>query len=49
MSEKKLIGIRLPLDLIAKVQAIAKDDRRSVSNLMQVIIEDYIARREKSV
>jgi predicted DNA-binding protein len=41
------IGFRLPLELAEKLKALAKLERRSVSNLIRLAIERYINTTKK--
>jgi predicted DNA-binding protein len=38
--------VRLPLDLYERIKALAEQDRRSVSNKVRIILEDYLAENE---
>ncbi len=40
------ISIRIPEDLKARLEALAAKERRSLSNLINVLLEDALAERE---
>ena len=42
MTEKTPVMLRLQKELHEKLKAVAKQERRSVNNLLEIIIEDYI-------
>ena len=42
MTEKIQINLRLPEDVIKKLKAEAEKQKRSVNNLLEVIIDDYL-------
>ena len=42
------VGLRLPVWLRDKVTAEAEKQRRSISDVVRVILEDYFARKTKS-
>lgn len=49
MSETKLkqISCYVEPEIAARLQAIARKDRRTLSNLMGVVLEDYANQRER--
>ncbi len=40
------ISIRIPKDLKARLEALASEERRSLSNLINILLEDALAERE---
>jgi len=42
MTEKIQINLRLPENVIKKLKAEAEKQKRSVNNLLEVIIDDYL-------
>ena len=40
------ISIRIPEDLKARLEALAAEERRSLSNLINILLEDALAGRE---
>ncbi len=42
MSEKKQVMLRLPEETIEKLKAQAEKEKRSVNNLLEVIVEKYL-------
>ncbi len=40
------ISIRIPEDLKARLEALAAEERRSLSNLINILLEDALAERE---
>ena len=47
MPSRKQIGLRLSDDLHAKIVILAKRDRRSINNIVEYIVQEYIAEYEK--
>ena len=41
-----MIGLRLPKDLLAKVKAEAKADKRKLGPMVVIILERYFAQKE---
>lgn len=48
MTDKIQVNLRLPKDVIEKLKTEAQKQKRSVNNLLEVIIDEYINRKEKS-
>ena len=44
----KIVNIRLEPDVKDRLQKIAAEDKRTLSNLIQKIIDDYLKEREGS-
>ena len=42
---KKQYPFRIPLELLKKLQAKAKEDRRSVNQTIELAIEEYIKQK----
>ncbi len=40
------ISIRIPEDLKTRLEALAAEERRSLSNLINILLEDALAERE---
>ncbi len=40
------ISIRIPKDLKARLEVLAAEERRSLSNLINILLEDALAERE---
>ena len=47
MPTRKQIGLRLSDDLHEKLVILAKRDRRSINNLVEYIVQEYINAYEK--
>ncbi|NJL32573.1 MAG: ribbon-helix-helix protein, CopG family [Chloroflexaceae bacterium] len=48
MKKDERVGLRLSADLHEKVKALAEQERRSISNMLRVLIEEaLIARQER--
>lgn len=49
MAETKLkqISCYVEHELAERLQAIAKEDRRTLSNLMAIVLEEYAEKRER--
>ena len=45
MTEKIQINLRLPESVIQKLKAEAEKQKRSVNNLLEVIIDDYLKKQ----
>ncbi len=43
----KNIGVRIPVELLNKLRHIAKEDCRSTSSMIRVLIYDYVAAFER--
>jgi len=48
MAPKRVVGIRLPAELWADLEAEAKKDRRSISTWVALCVEDELLRRRES-
>lgn len=46
MTDKIQVNLRLPEDVIAKLKAEAESQKRSVNNLLEVIIDEYLKKNE---
>ena len=44
--ESKMIGIRCPISIREKLQALADNDGRTLSNLIVKILSDYVQEKE---
>ena len=49
MTDKIQVNLRLPKDVIEKLKTEAQKQKRSVNNLLEVIIDEYINRKEKNL
>ncbi len=47
MTNKIQINLRLPEDVIKQLKDEAEKQKRSVNNLLEVIIEDYLQKQKK--
>lgn len=47
LTDKKPVMLRLPQEVIDELKAIAKSQRRSVNNMIEVILADYLEHIEK--
>ncbi len=45
MTEKIQINLRLPEEVIKKLKVEAEKQKRSVNNLLEVIIDEYLQKR----
>lgn len=43
----KNIGVRFPLSLLQRVQALAKQENRSFNRQVIHMLQDYLARKDK--
>lgn len=41
--EKKVISVRLDEELIRKLKEIAEQENRSLSNLVETVLKDYVS------
>lgn len=48
MTEKVDVRLRLPQELKDKLQKEAEKQKRSVNNLLEIIIEDYLKKQNNS-
>ncbi len=46
MTDKIQINLRLPEDVIAQLKAVAEKEKRSMNNLLEVIIDEYLKKHE---
>lgn len=46
MTDKIQVNLRLPEAVIAQLKAEAEKQKRSVNNLLEVIIDDYLKKSE---
>ena len=46
--EKKIYSFRFELELIEKLQKYAKEENRTLSNMVETILKAYIAEKEAS-
>lgn len=46
MTDKIQVNLRLPEDVIIKLKAEAESQKRSVNNLLEVIIDEYLKKAE---
>ncbi len=44
--EKKLLSLRLPIELYNRVVALAEKERRSIHNQLLVLVEEALKREE---
>ena len=42
MTDKIPVGLRLPENVVKRLKAEAEKQKRSVNNLLEVIIDDYL-------
>lgn len=47
MTNKIQIALRLPQEVIDKLKAEAEKQKRSVNNLLEVIIDEYLKKKDK--
>ena len=45
MTDKIQVNLRLPEDVIQKLKAEAERQKRSVNNLLEVIIDEYLNKK----
>ena len=45
--EKKVVSVRLDEGFIEKLKEIAEQQNRSLSNLVETILKDYVSNQEK--
>lgn len=45
--EKKVVSVRLDEDFIQKLKELAEQQNRSLSNLVETVLKDYVSRQEK--
>ncbi len=43
---KKMLGVRLPDELLAELSKAADEDRRKVSDFVRILLEDALAARK---
>lgn len=48
MTDKIQVNLRLPESVIAQLKAEAEKQKRSVNNLLEVIIDDYLKKTESN-
>lgn len=48
MTEKIQVNLRLPEDVIKQLKAEAEKQKRSVNNLLEVIIDEYLKQQAKN-
>lgn len=46
MTDKKEVKLRLPEEVIARLKTEAEKQKRSVNNLLEVIIDEYLKTKE---
>lgn len=44
--EKKVVSVRLDEDFIQKLRDIAEQQNRSLSNLVETVLKDYVSKQE---
>ena len=47
MTEKIQVNLRLPEEVIVQLKEEAKNQKRSVNNLLEVIIDEYLNKKNK--
>ncbi len=47
MTDKIQINLRLPEDVIQQLKAAAQKEKRSVNNLLEVIIDEYLQKQKE--
>ena len=45
--EKKVVSVRLDEEFIQKLKELAEQQNRSLSNLVETILKDYVSKQEK--
>jgi len=45
MTDKIQVNLRLPEDVIKQLKALAEQQKRSVNNLLEVIIDEYLKKQ----
>ena len=48
MTNKVQVNLRLPPEVIDQLKAEAENQKRSVNNLLEVIIDEYLQKRRQS-
>ena len=48
MTDKIQVNLRLPEDVIEELKKEAKKQKRSVNNLLEVIIDEYLQKRKNA-
>ena len=45
--EKKVVSVRLDEEFIQKLKELAEKQNRSLSNLVETVLKDYVSKQEK--
>ena len=45
--EKKVVSVRLDEEFIQKLKELAEQQNRSLSNLVETVLKDYVSKQEK--
>ncbi|MBQ6705970.1 MAG: Arc family DNA-binding protein [Clostridia bacterium] len=45
MTDKIQVNLRLPQEVIVQLKEVAKKQKRSVNNLLEVIIDEYLQKQ----
>lgn len=49
MTDKVQVNLRLPREVIKKLKAEAEKQKRSVNNLLELVIEEYLQKQESEL